>query len=468
MADHMPDDNVEAVDVSSEEGTAIETTTTAVVNEDEVVTIPEYLRPLHEDWFGETSAPFIFRAVNLENWDICRRMLQAMLLTSSGGDTSTPASSNSSGNGTTTSGDLRMDLRYVDMYGYSALHYACWWRSTPFDLIEQLVEYSPVEYPAIPNRKGRTPLHLASWRGQDEVCILLARRCPQAASVADKNLKSPLGDACSRNRSKSVLEALLEADRTQITKPNNQRRTPAHTFFRISHGYVTNQLLRRHNTISPELSETEQQEEEGQRKMYIEKVKLVLEMERSQLQKSTLDLERDIELLQAAIESPSCSYPFVQYLFEKLSSEEIDIYRDPHTGETLLHKSLKSYPLFESEIFYKCDRCSHYDEIAAARHQNHDQSPSLPSMILRNTTTTDEKTGSHRIMYVNRDPNKAHWGVRCQTCKPTRQQLRVHYIPIPIGKHVNRNLLSKCPSCFLSCSTRRFVLFFFVIFYCNS
>ena len=73
----------------------------------EVDPIPEFLRPLHDEWFGENNAPMLFRAVHLGNWDVCRQLLSQYQEI------------------------IRKELQYIDTYGYTALHYACWESEAP-------------------------------------------------------------------------------------------------------------------------------------------------------------------------------------------------------------------------------------------------------------------------------------------------------------------------------------------------
>jgi hypothetical protein len=354
---------------------------------------PEHLRPLYDDWFGEAAAPLLFRAINLESWDLCRRLLEER-------DRSVACN----------------ELEHIDLYGYSAVHYACWWSSTPIDMLTHILDCSPPDYPSKRNRKGRTPLHLAAWRGRDEVVELLASQCPEAASVVDRNQKSPLLDACSRNRSKRVLDALLQADPTQIVQKNNQDRTPALTFFRISHGFVS----------APHRTQFSSAEEQA---AYASKVQGILAAERKMQHKSSFNntgISDDWNFLQAAMESPSCPFTYVKWLLDKVETR-IGGFRD-ETGNTLLHLAAQADP-FESEEFYKCDRCSN---------NNHSQDPN--------------GRGAQEKMYFNRDPDKAHWGVRCYNPNCYRRghnrSVMIHYVQVPVGKFLSFWISVGCGACF--------------------
>lgn len=238
-------------------------------------TIPSvHLRPLYDEWFGEENAPLLFRAINQESWELCRQLLSRNAEV------------------------VREELSHVDPYGYSAVHYASWWPSSPPDLFERIIDYSPLDFPSRPNRKGRTPLHLAAWRGSDDSVISLARKRPEAARVTDSNEKSPLADACSRNRSKRVTEALLEADYSQIVKKSKQDLSAALIFFRVSHGFIP----------VPHRTRFSQQSEQ---RMYENKVRMILAAERKchfggNARRVPCDLSDNWQLLIASMESPSC------------------------------------------------------------------------------------------------------------------------------------------------------------------
>jgi hypothetical protein len=64
------------------------------------VVLPQHLRPLEDEWFGESEAPILFRCINLGRWDICNQLLTQELSV------------------------IQKELEYVDTYGYSARHYA--------------------------------------------------------------------------------------------------------------------------------------------------------------------------------------------------------------------------------------------------------------------------------------------------------------------------------------------------------
>jgi hypothetical protein len=336
--------------------------------ESETDPVPDYLRHLEEDWFGEAAAPLLFRAVNLESWDTCHRLLER--------DTDV----------------IREEFKHVDMYGYSAMHYACWWNSARLDVVRRIIDLSPQGYASRPNRKGRTPLHLAAWRGRDEVVELLADRCPEAAMVTDRTHKTPLVDACYRNRSKRVLKALLKADSSQIIKKNNHERTAALIFFRISHGYVS----------APHRTRFYSAEEQ---ELYGGKVRVVLSAEREMQSENSLDLDDAWNLLRAAIESPSCPFPYVKHLLAKLETK-IPSFCDEN-GFTLLHIAAQAKP-FAFKSFFKCDRCN------------------------RDASACD----STQKMYFNRDPDKPHWGVRCSNplCRRFQRPLMIQYVLVPVGK----------------------------------
>lgn len=330
-------------------------TESATTNEED-----DPMRPLHDEWFGEAEAPLIFRAVNLEKWTLLRQLLER------------------------NSSIIQEELTHVDPYGYSAAHYASWWPSTPPELFETIIKHSPSDICSRPNRKGRTPLHLSAWRGSDESVVHIAKQHPKAAAIADRNQKSPLTDACARNRSSRVLEALLEADHTQVTIPNKQGLSPATLFFRLSHGTMSS------------LAATEQ---------YLDKVRLILAAERRVNQGVIENLEDDWKLLIAAMESPSCPFSFVKVMLERHLAI-IPNYRD-ESSNTLLHLAVRAAP-FCFKRFFQCDKCH--------------QEPSC--------TVTGQEA------FFNRDPDRGHWGVRCRNsnCVLRENNPSIHYVKVPVGK----------------------------------
>lgn len=392
--------------------------------------IPEYLRPVHDDWFGEAAAPLLFRSVNLESWDICRRLLSDLEREI-----------------------VTKDLMYVDMYGYSALHYTCWWNSAPLELAEKILNQSPRDYPCLRNRKGRTPLHLAAWRGRDELVELLANQCPEAASVLDRTGKSPLLDACTRNRSKRVLQALIAADPSQLLQNlengniynANKNRTPVLTLFRISHGFISAPYRTRYSR--PE-----------ERQLFNEKVAMMLAAEKSALNLTVVNPSPclssvsssptssvlctdnisniaclDDKVFQndtwstvcAAIESPSCPFAYVRQLLEGIDSQQMAGYRD-ESGNTLLHIAIKARP-FDFESFYRCDRCNTVSRVHPVQCKNGSDAGGSPAVRDR--------------LHFNKDPDKPHWGVRCQNpaCQDgsrwrSRRRMFLHYVSVEVGK----------------------------------
>ncbi|CAJ1962911.1 unnamed protein product [Cylindrotheca closterium] len=320
------------------------------------------MRPLHDEWFGDVDAPLIFRAVNLEKWPLLGQLFQRNKKI------------------------IRTELKHVDPYGYSAAHYASWWSSTPPELFEDIIKYSPSEICSRPNRKGRTPLHLAAWRGCDFSVLHIASQHPEAAAVADRNQKSPLTDACSRNRSDRVIEALLNADYNQVTIKNRQGLSPALLFFRLSNGFMS--VSHRSHV---------------EHTLYLEKVRLILAAERRVNLGVIDDLADEWKLLIAAIESPSCPFPFVKVLLNRHQAT-IPTFRD-ESGSTLLHLAVSAAP-FAFKRFFQCDRCQ--------------QEPSC--------------TAVGQEAFFNRDPGRSHWGVRCRNsdCIVRENNPSIHYVKVPV------------------------------------
>lgn len=338
--------------------------TSAIEASVEVDPIPEFLRPLHDEWFGENDAPMLFRAVNLGNWDVCRQLLSQYQVCT------------------------RKELQYIDTYGYTALHYACWESEAPVDVVEQLVANSPPDFPSKQNRKGRTPLHLAAWRGPDHVVELVAKQSPAAASVKDRTEKSPLFDACSRNRSLEVLQALLKADSSQIAQKNKAGRTPVLMFFRISHGWITR------FSGAP-----------AERAAYVARVRAILSAEQQVFRGGcTKQIEDDWDVVKAAIESISCPFVNVQLLIEQTRTD-ISLVKN---GVSLLQIAVQSEP-FGFKQFFKCDTCVVGKFVGFGPNQD-------------------------TSMYVNKYPDRPHWGVRCVKCRRPDPSIASNYVRVPVGK----------------------------------
>jgi ankyrin repeat protein len=326
--------------------------------------IPDFLRPLHDEWFGENDAPMLFRAVNLGHWNVCRQLMLSQYQEST-----------------------RKELEYIDTYGYTALHYACWDSEVPVDVVGQLVANSPPDFPSKQNRKGRTPLHLAAWRGPDHVVELVAKQSPAAASVKDRTEKSPLFDACSRNRSLLVLQALLEADASQIAQRNKAGRTPVLMFFRISHGWITS------FSGAP-----------AERTAYAARVRAILSAEQQVFRGGyTKQIEDDWDVVEAAIESNSCPFVNVQLLIEQTKAD-ISLVKN---GVSLLQIAVQSEP-FGLQQFFKCDTC-----------------------FVGNFGFGPNQDTS---MYVNKYPDRPHWGVRCSKCRRPDPSIAANYVQVQVGK----------------------------------
>jgi DNA-directed RNA polymerase subunit RPC12/RpoP len=127
-------------------------------------------------------------------------------------------------------------------------------------------------------------------------------------------------------------------------------------------------------------------------------VRLILSTERKVHGKTKLNLDNDLEVFRAAIESSSCSFAYTKYLLDQVDEKDMGDYRDEN-GNTFFHIVLHA-DCFEFDTFYKCDRCSgHLDK-----------------------------------MYFNRDPDRAHWGVRCTKCSEQRQTVMIYCVQVPVGK----------------------------------
>lgn len=324
---------------------------------------------LHSEWFGAADAPLLFRAINLGHWDICRRLLEA------------PPEI------------VREQIEFIDQYGYTALHYGCWDASAPMEVMEHILSVCPPDFASKPNKKGRTALHLAAWSGPSQIVELVARKFPEAASVLDRNLKSPLYDACSRNRGTKVIKALIEADPSQVSKSNKNGRSPCFMMFRVSYGSLYSGLA------------------DTSREALLERVTMMLKAQHETATKAaspTTELDDWTKLL-LAIRNPNCPFAYVKLLME--SMKEVPWQKD---DETLLHISLRSKP-FHSRQFFRCDRC-------------HERPSGLES---------------DQFTYMNKEPFRSHWGVRCQNCLDSGSSLGLNvsqYTKVNI-EHKHRELV---------------------------
>lgn len=225
---------------------------------------------LLSSWFGSTEAPVLFRAVVIGQWALVRKLLNDP--------------------------KHQVDLGYPDISDYTTLHYAAWDRHVPISILKEMIAISEKN---VNNKltqkvtvKGRTSLHLAAWRGNDDVVIMLANTDRAAASMLDKCSKSALGDACTRNRSSLVLQSIVEADPSQLEVQNKWGRTPPMIFFRISQGWLcerlTGDLDRQSVTV------------------FQEKANILLEA--AFQMKHNRKVSSKWELIQSAIESPFCPF----------------------------------------------------------------------------------------------------------------------------------------------------------------
>merc|ERR1719512_148589 len=96
-------------------------------------------------------------------------------------------------------------------FGCNALHLACYHATTPFSLIQLLLEISPSSV-LVQDKFGQTPLRIALEResSTDDVILALIKACPQVAEVNDSDGTSPLSYAVKAGKSLKVTTALRE------------------------------------------------------------------------------------------------------------------------------------------------------------------------------------------------------------------------------------------------------------------
>jgi hypothetical protein len=233
--------------------------------------------------WAPSDAPEIFGVVLTKDWDLVNSMLDEE--------------------------KHRKHLGYADSYGYTALHFTSMWSSeVPLAVVRKMISHSPENMIRRTVPQGRTPLHFASWStGRDDATRLLVKECPSAASILDRCGKSPLCDACTRNRSVPVLKALLDADLSQLGVQNSWGRTPAVAFFRVWHGWVCDSF---HSKFT----------REDQRNEYLAKARTILEAEYRYKHGSNVEVD-DRCILEAAIETTSCPIACVRVLLDKHANE---------------------------------------------------------------------------------------------------------------------------------------------------
>jgi len=85
-----------------------------------------------------------------------------------------------------------------------------------------------------------TPLHLASRYGCTEIVSDIVRLCPHMVSAEDKNLDTPVHEAC-RQENVGVLKLLLDANSAAVCKPNLNGKSAC--FLACSHGHLDMVIL---------------------------------------------------------------------------------------------------------------------------------------------------------------------------------------------------------------------------------
>ncbi|KAK7335920.1 hypothetical protein VNO80_28054 [Phaseolus coccineus] len=85
-----------------------------------------------------------------------------------------------------------------------------------------------------------TPLHLASRYGCTEIVSDIVRLCPDMVSAEDKNLETPVHEAC-RQENVGILKLLLDANSAAACKPNLNGKNVC--FLACSHGHLDMVIL---------------------------------------------------------------------------------------------------------------------------------------------------------------------------------------------------------------------------------
>jgi len=261
---------------------------------------------------------------------------------------------------------------YVDRYKRTPLHWACIKGASAF-FLNALIENYP-EATVMKDYLGRTPLHLACEYASDQgVFALLRVTDPVVTKYRDsENLRSLLAVAIINLRSPLIIDAILQADKTQIVMKDLNGNTPIVLFFRLNLGTI----LGKHKGVLMTNSNLDD---------LVDSAAMLLQAEVEL--KSGIKAESHKHLLSNAIRCTACPFAFVSYVMMEFR-EQIGI-RDV-TGDYPIHSACRAQD--QDFGLYKCDNCQQANMRHAAYYFSH-SNLTLRHVICDECIQEDEKPG---------------------------------------------------------------------------
>lgn len=235
---------------------------------------------------------------------------------------------------------------YSKDHGCVALHLACLYRDTPFELIESLLIASPIAVAHRDNR-GETPLRVALEHAPDKVVISLVKTNRDALSIEDSNANTPLEFAIKAEKSTEVIRAILQGDPSVLREGNNMNKMLKLFFARWSSGLrEVMDKLEDTDVSSDELCNVDVPNPVGTRK-----VKEIFEKGCLLLRYSGYV---NVPVLHCSIVSPFCPWSFIQLIL-KMYPEQA--WKEDMHGNLPLDLAMSSKLSICDAEFYICRKC---------------------------------------------------------------------------------------------------------------
>mmetsp|Transcript_2289 Transcript_2289/g.3214 ORF Transcript_2289/g.3214 Transcript_2289/m.3214 type:complete len:753 (-) Transcript_2289:75-2333(-) len=259
---------------------------------------------------------------------------------------------------------------YLDRNNRTCLHWACL-KDAPPSFVKNLL----AAYPQATLRQDlnfKTPLHLSCEYSSDPLVSLIVGACPlKITSYKDENGRTPLVQAIVSDRSPTVIANLLRANPTQISVNDDEENTPIVLFFKKHLGRILSFLKKQGPSISMTHPVKIVNKEDKHLRDTLETAKLLLKAERQNNRFGAKEKQinqdnmtnysgstgsSDWNILEAAIESPSCPYPFVELIL-RLYPDKTETFNS--NGYQCIHIA-SSQNFSNSSAYldiYKCDQC---------------------------------------------------------------------------------------------------------------